>query len=258
LRASPHFLIDINSKNQAKKNLLEKKSSLKKYNIKLIAGSDLTKIQASNSFLFNTQSEILVFNGLIDFEIFNSLKRNIAKFVFDIPRETKVIFCGALNFKVKRKGYSELKDVLHALSNKKFEFKSELVVLIVGNVTERITIPNLNIKFINYINDPLLFSLAYQASDVFVSPSIEDCGPMMVVESLACGTPVVGFNIGLVSSLITNGENGYKILDYDTNEMSEKIADILSLKSDYFAANCVKSVIDKFALSSLNELVQKL
>jgi glycosyltransferase involved in cell wall biosynthesis len=91
-----------------------------------------------------------------------------------------------------------------------------------------------------------------------VSPSIEDCGPMMIVESLACGTPVIGFDIGLVSSLISNGENGFKIKKFDTLNMSEKIVEILSFESNHFDTQCINTVKYKFSLNSLNEMVQKL
>lgn len=251
-------IIETEFKNQPNQNILDKRKSINQYNIKIIAGSELTKLQASNSFLFKTQSDIQIFNGLIDFNIFNPLKRTIAKHVFDIPSDAKVIFCGAYDFKEKRKGFNELKNVLYELSLIDFSFKSDIIVLVVGNIQENIIIPKLKFKFINYINDQLLLSLAYQCSDVFVSPSIEDCGPMMVVESLACGTPVIGFDIGLVSSLISNGENGFKIKNFDTLNMSEKIVEILSFKSNHFNNNCINTVKYKFSLNSLSEMVQKL
>jgi glycosyltransferase involved in cell wall biosynthesis len=251
-------IIDTKFKNQARLNILERKKNIERYNISIIAGSDLTKLQSKQSFLFQSQSEILIFNGLINFKVFNSSKRRIAKLIFDIPSDAKVIFCGALDFKEKRKGYKQIKDALITLSQMNIPFKSKIFVLMVGNLPENIIIPNLNFKSIDYLNDPVLLSLAYQCSDVFVSPSIEDCGPMMVVESLACGTPVIGFDIGLVSSLISNGENGFKIKNFDTYSMSEKIVEILSFRSNHFNNNCINTVKYKFSLNSLNEMVQKL
>ena len=60
------------------------------------------------------------------------------------------------------------------------------------------------------------------------------------------------------STLISNGENGFKIIDFDTFSMSEKIAEILSSKSNYFTAKCIKSVSYKFSLNCLEEMAQKL
>ena len=48
---------------------------------------------------------------------------------------------------------------------------------------------------LGYIKDKVDLSLIYSAVDTFVIPSIEDNFPNTILESLACGTPVVGFNI---------------------------------------------------------------
>jgi glycosyltransferase involved in cell wall biosynthesis len=251
-------IIEDNYKDIARLNLIEKRKSIEKFKIKLIAGSQSTYSQAKKSLLFNNQEEIQIFNGLIDFKTFNPLKRKIARQVFDLQIGTKIIFCGALDFNEKRKGFKELKDVLTSLSTMEISIKNEIIVMMIGRKMENLNIPNLKFKFIDHIKDQLLFSLAYQACDVYVSPSIEDSGPMMVVESLACGTPVVGFDIGFVNSLISNGENGFKIKSFDTQCMSEKISEILSLKSNFFVESCFKSVNDKFSLNNLNKIFQKL
>jgi len=51
-------------------------------------------------------------------------------------------------------------------------------------------------------------SLIYSAADVFVVPSTEDNFPNTVLESLACGTPIVGFDIGGINEQIEHGKNG--------------------------------------------------
>ncbi len=49
---------------------------------------------------------------------------------------------------------------------------------------------------------------AYQASDFFVCPSIDDAGPMMVPEAMAAGRPVVASPVGIANDLIVEGVNG--------------------------------------------------
>ena len=39
-------------------------------------------------------------------------------------------------------------------------------------------------------------------------PSLEDNLPNVVIESLACGTPVAAFAVGGISEMITEGQNG--------------------------------------------------
>ena len=39
-------------------------------------------------------------------------------------------------------------------------------------------------------------AIAHQAADVFVSPSLEDAGPLMLNEAMACGVASVAFQTG--------------------------------------------------------------
>ncbi|QNI99021.1 hypothetical protein SynA1562_00155 [Synechococcus sp. A15-62] len=43
----------------------------------------------------------------------------------------------------------------------------------------------------------------FYSSNLFISLSIEDVGPMTVCESLLCGTPVLGFNIGILADIVS-------------------------------------------------------
>jgi glycosyltransferase involved in cell wall biosynthesis len=49
----------------------------------------------------------------------------------------------------------------------------------------------------------------YNAADIFVLPSLEDNLPNTVMESMACGTPVVAFNTGGIPEMIDHRVNGY-------------------------------------------------
>ncbi len=51
--------------------------------------------------------------------------------------------------------------------------------------------------------------LAYNAASVFVTPSLEENLPNTIMESFACGTPAVGFNIGGIPEMIDHQQNGY-------------------------------------------------
>jgi glycosyltransferase involved in cell wall biosynthesis len=57
--------------------------------------------------------------------------------------------------------------------------------------------------------DERLMAIVYNAADIFVHPAREDNLPNVVVESIACGIPVAGFEIGGMPEMITNQENGF-------------------------------------------------
>lgn len=60
---------------------------------------------------------------------------------------------------------------------------------------------NVNIIMPGFLSENELFEV-YCAADVFMSTTIADSGPMMVNYSIACGTPVVSFPIGVAQDLV--------------------------------------------------------
>jgi D-inositol-3-phosphate glycosyltransferase len=68
----------------------------------------------------------------------------------------------------------------------------------------------------------------YNAADLCVVPSYYESFGLVVLESLACGTPVVATKVGCVESVIRQGETGYVVNDNDPRRLSDKIALLLS------------------------------
>ena len=63
--------------------------------------------------------------------------------------------------------------------------------------------------FLGTIVEEEKLAICYAAADVFVTPSIEDNLPNTVLESLACGTPVVAFTTGGIPDMVIHQHNGY-------------------------------------------------
>lgn len=68
----------------------------------------------------------------------------------------------------------------------------------------------------------------YAASDVFVIPSFEDNLPNAVIESLACGTPVVGFPTGGIPEMIQPHINGAISSDHTPKSIAAATAHLLN------------------------------
>jgi glycosyltransferase involved in cell wall biosynthesis len=58
------------------------------------------------------------------------------------------------------------------------------------------------------VGDDRLLALAYAAADLVVVPSLFDNLPNVLLESLACGTPCVGFATGGIPEAIVPGRTG--------------------------------------------------
>lgn len=235
-------ILDASQKDIAHQNLLLKKDAVAKGNIQCLAGSSWTARQVKRSALFSRQKDIPVFPGLIDTEIYNSVNRNIAKKVFNISSDHKVIIAGAIDMKEKRKGFAELIQTLNILHKILYpEQAKNIIVMMAGKLpTEYASIP-FQLKQIEYIKDERLLSLFYQAADIFVCPSIEDAGPQMTLQAMACGTLVVSFCVGFGADIVQNGYNGFAVPAGNSRALAEGIAEVL---------NADISIFDKMSLNA--------
>ncbi len=151
---------------------------------------------------------------------------------------------GCQNGNEKRKGFEYLLKSLNIfykeLSREEIE---KIIVLIVSKnqVNSFNEIP-FNKKHLDFVDDYSKLSLLYQAVNVFVNSSIEDSGPMMVSESLSCGTPVVGFDMGVVNNMVINGYNGYKAELFNSNDLAIGIKTIFDLTSSEYKSYSINSI----------------
>jgi len=231
----------------AKNNFERKYENAQKANFQIIAGSVLTLLQAQNSKIYKSQKTIHNINSLIDTKLLNSKNKSIAKKVFSLSNDCFYILTGAQNMEDPRKGFSYLLQALEMLDRElPMQKKEKIVLLVVSNsVNEEFGRVTFKKQKIDYIKDYRLLSLLYQAADLFINTSIEDSGPMMVSEALACGTPVVGFDTGILTNMVIDDYNGYKAPVMDSRKLAEGIRKVFELnKDDYenFSKNAVRQV----------------
>jgi glycosyltransferase involved in cell wall biosynthesis len=71
----------------------------------------------------------------------------------------------------------------------------------------------------------------YQAADILVHPTKADNCPLVAMEAMSCGLPVVTASIGGVPEVVEHGVTGYVTTPGDVREFSEAIEGLLSSKS---------------------------
>lgn len=247
----------------SKINFETKLANATKGKFKILTGSGWTMNQAKESKIYKDQLNVVNINSLIDTEVFNNKSRSFVKQIFNLKEENFYILMGCQNANSKRKGFEYLLESLNILFKElNEEQRQRIKVLIVSrNLTESFVDIPFEKQHIDYINDYRLLSLLYQAADVFVNSSIEDSGPMMVSEALACGTPVVAFDMGIASNMVISKYNGYKAKLKDANDLAVGIKCISQLcQSEYneYSKNAVKQVENyssfKYADSVFSEL----
>jgi len=251
-------ILDPNNKNRASHNLLLRRKAVEKYGIRSIAVSGESLSQLQSSFLFSDQKPTPFINGIIDTNIFNFKKRDIAKRVFDIPDDAIVIAAGANSISDPRKGFKELNESFLYLNEKLIEADKVVYFHLLG--TEDCfnwDFSNIHVIKTATINNLLFLTLFYQAADLYISPSLADTGPVMVSQALFSGTPVIGFEVGFVNDFVVNGINGYKVKNFDSIELSNKIFSLLFEENFKHDAKLISTSLgNSFLPVHLNDFVQ--
>lgn len=170
----------------------------------------------------------------IDQQVFRPFNRGIARELLNLPKDTKIIFIGATYLEDRRKGMRQMIEALAKVrglvdNRKDKSITSENIFLLVAGHKGSQLLAELPFdgKYIGQLKDELTLALAYQASDIFVCPSIEDAGPMMIPEAMMCGIPVVAFNTGGAPDLIENGRNGYLARLAESEDLARGIVALL-------------------------------
>jgi glycosyltransferase involved in cell wall biosynthesis len=111
----------------------------------------------------------------------------------------------------------------------------------------QVDVPHLHLGHIS--NDRLL-SLVYSAADVYAIPSIQDNFPNTVLESLSCGTPVVGFDVGGIPDMVRPGITGLLAKSGDVDALRYEIVNLLqdSAKRAEMSTNCRSIAVKEYAI----------
>jgi glycosyltransferase involved in cell wall biosynthesis len=148
--------------------------------------------------------KVTVFPNVIDLTRFHMGNKLAAREFLGFHTKKKIVLFGAAGIDSPYKGWSYLKDALNLLNPDKYE------ALIFGPSNDKLdTEINIPYRFTGQLNDEFSLILAYNAADVFVSASLADNYPNVIIEAMACGLPCVGFNIGGLKEQIQHKINGY-------------------------------------------------
>jgi glycosyltransferase involved in cell wall biosynthesis len=132
----------------------------------------------------------------------------ISKKRLGINTTKRILLVRGIDPKLSYKGFHIFLEALRFLDNQAINL--HVVVLgekgLISGLWNHITFTELGPQY-----GDVSLAYAYQACDFFVSPSINDAGPMMVGEALSCGLPVIAFPIGIASDLISSTQNGHLV-----------------------------------------------
>jgi glycosyltransferase involved in cell wall biosynthesis len=83
--------------------------------------------------------------------------------------------------------------------------------------------PGVHLHQLGYVDHERTKVLAYSAADVLVHPALLDNFPNVVMEALACGTPVVGFPVGGMPEMVSPGITGWLADEVSTQALARTL-----------------------------------
>lgn len=183
---------------------------------------------AQRSSLFRNQRVEIIPSG-VDLEVFKPIDKKRARSILNLPEDVPLILFGASDaIRDPRKGNNKLEAALEILAGSIGVNSLPHLVLFGSWNRPQIKGWGTPIHVLGHLYDETSLSLLFSACDIFVAPSLEDNLPNTVIESLACGTPIVAFNVGGMSDMIKHKENGYLATAYETEDLARGIEWILA------------------------------
>jgi len=193
----------------------KKKTIYQSGKIIFITCSRWLKSNAEKSALLSGQKIFSIPNP-IDTSLFRPINKSLCREKFSLPNNKKLILFGAVKISDERKGIHYLIDAIEIISKQSKAENLELIIF--GNSNMDLSkISTLKVNYLNFLSNEEDINAMYNAADVYVTPSLEENLPNTIMESLACGTPCVGFNVGGIPEMIDHTVNGY-VAEYESAE----------------------------------------
>jgi glycosyltransferase involved in cell wall biosynthesis len=197
----------------------------------------------------------LIPNG-IDTHSFIQTDKRQARVKLNLPENKKIILFLATAGKANTwKGWKYTEEVIGHYQN-----DPNVLFLNVGNLVNEKN--QKNIEYRGHVRSASELALYYSAADLLLFTSIAENFPLVILEAMSCGLPIVAFDVGGVKEVVTHGENGYicpyknipkllegvdSLLNYP-DETTKKISQQSSAKirSRYNTANMTNLYVDLY------------
>lgn len=205
---------------------------------KLFRNSQVTVITPSRWMNERVQASPLLHNwkvvtihNPIDHDIFKPVDRDTACRNLELDPSKLYILFGAATITNMLKGFNYFLEAIRDLARTPDEFGSVEILLFGKTRKDVAALLPMKTRNMAFVQTTGTLVELYSAAHLFVIPSLQDNLPNTVLESMFCGTPVVGFRTGGIPEMIDHRVNGYLADFKSSSDLAEGIRWVLKAES---------------------------
>jgi glycosyltransferase involved in cell wall biosynthesis len=239
-------------RDESRRVWLRKKKCLSKLKVQLRTGSEVSARRARSSGLHNDKP-VTVLAGPIDERVFRPIDKRIARDLLRLPQDRTIAVFGASMLDDPRKGMDHLNVGLRMLGEmmdveSRAESTRELLLVGVGHGGRSTGAGSrFEVRFLEPFRDEVALALVYQCGDMFINPSLQDEGPVMLGQAMMCGTPPVTYPTDLAKDIVRTAKNGFLCAKNDPGELARGILHLLNrARREEMARWCCKDAMSVF------------
>lgn len=201
---------------------------------------------AESSLLSDVPIEVIP--NCIDTDQYRPRARSDGISELGLDHDMRYLLFGA-SYETPRKGGDLLEKSLRQL-----ESDGDLALLAFGNADVESLDVSLPVEHLGYLTEPDL-RLAYSTADVTVVPSRQDNLPNIALESLACGTPCVAFEVGGLPDMVRHRETGYLARPFDCGDLAAGIRWVVAddERREVLGVRAREDVVERFSADVVTE-----
>ncbi|MEQ1620723.1 MAG: glycosyltransferase family 4 protein [Methylococcales bacterium] len=168
---------------------------------------------------------VSVIPNAIDTDIWKPIDKRLARSLLGLPVDVPLLLFGAIDGEQDpRKGFDLLRAALDHLRGQIDGLQLAIFGQHAPRNPEDLGFP---VHYTGPLHDDLCLQVLYNAADLLVIPSRQDNLPNTGVEALACGTPVLAFDVCGLPDIVQHQQTGYLAKAFDTEQLASGIQWIL-------------------------------
>jgi glycosyltransferase involved in cell wall biosynthesis len=241
------FLVS-GKRNDLSSRILKKKQFLSPLNIRIVTVSSWLKGLAEKS-VITAKLNISVIPNVIDTSVFSPLDKQTMRNKYSFPQEKKIIIMGAAKINDPIKGFNILRQTLFLLKKK----REDLLLVLFGEIKENASfLSDIPIEYVymGSLSNMSVIAELYATADVAVVTSYYETFGQTLIESMACGCPVVCFNNSGQTDIVNHQINGYLTKYKDAEDLAAGIEWVLeNTEKSGLSEACIKKVKENYSES---------